>query len=153
MCNDSPLKVLIEQVGGESQFSFLTEAYCESIQEDSDLQIVFKGIDSERLVELITNLLNIGFAYTSHDSMVDDDIRSRIVLKNYTLFELGLNALQLKKLQGYFESALLEAWVEGEVFEQCSERFSDLRAIFEEESLNLPQADSPVANIAISRAA
>lgn len=65
MCNDSPLKVLIEQVGGESQFSFLTEVYCESIQEDSDLQMVFKSIDSERLVELFTNLLNIGFAHTA----------------------------------------------------------------------------------------
>ena len=142
MSNTCPWKSLIEQLGGESQVSFLIQAYCENIQEDPDLKMVFKRIETERLAELMTNLLHMGFAYSSHESMVDDDVRSRIILKNYTLFQLEVDSDQLKKLQDHFESALHDSWVEEQVFEQCTERFADLRAIFEEESMNLPRSST-----------
>ena len=96
---ESTLKSLIDQVGGENQFNFLIQAYCENIQDDEDLRMVLKGIETERLVELMTNLLNMSFAYSSEASLNDEDVRSRIVLKNYTLFEAGFNSVQLRKLQ------------------------------------------------------
>lgn len=141
---ESPSKSLIEQIGGESQFDFLIQAYCERIQEDGTCfeASTLKGIDDERLVELMANLIQMCFAYSSTDKLNDEDVRSRIILRNYTLFQVGLDSIELEALQYHFEAALHDAWVEGKVFEQCTGRFNSLRAIFEEESMDIPTSPS-----------
>ncbi|CAJ1935480.1 unnamed protein product [Cylindrotheca closterium] len=88
MNNSCPWQSLNEQLSGESQFKFPIQGYCENIPEDAELKMVFKRIETKRLAELMANLLQMGFVYSSHDSMIDDDVRSRIILKNYTLFQL-----------------------------------------------------------------
>ncbi|CAJ1926718.1 unnamed protein product [Cylindrotheca closterium] len=120
MNNSRPWKSLNKRLSGESQFKFLIQGYCENIQEDAELKMVFKRIETKRLAKLMANLLQMGFVYSSHDSMIDDDVRSRIILKNYTLFQLELDSDQLKNCQislnpnctipGWKEMSLSNAW-------------------------------------------
>lgn len=95
----------------------------------------------------------MGFSYCSKASLKDDDVRSRIILQNYTLFELGMNATEVKKLQDHFETALHDYWVEGQVLEQYQQRFADLRAIFVEESMHVPSVIGAARMIISARTA
>lgn len=71
--------------------------------------------------------------------MVNPNIRGQIVLRNYALFELGLTRAQLDKLLLYFEDAMADSLVQGEVFDHCSDRFMDLCRMFEAESRSFRQ--------------
>ena len=115
--------------------------FCELVRDDPSLQMVFKGMELEQLVDMMTKLIHMVFAYTCKE-FVDDNVRSRIIMRNYTLFELGMRPTELKKLQDHFESALHDSWVEGDLFDQCVKRFRDLRTILDEEGFNLPYGNS-----------
>ena len=151
---ESPhLQTMIEKLGGRSSWKFLIMTMIELIRQDEILKLVFKGKEREDLVDMMTNLIKMTFSYHSKDNMPEDNVRSRIIMRNYSLFELGLNSFQLKKLQAHFESALHNTWVEGDLFDQCVERFAELRRVFEEEALDVPYGCTRAAYSLIARSA
>ena len=130
----SPLKCLFEQLGGMGEFNYLVLTFCENIEQDETFHEVLNGIETERLSELISTLLDSGLSHRSLDN--DKNIRSRIIQKNKPLVEVGLNADQWKRLQEHFEDALKDSWVRGEVFQQCAERFQIIQDILKEATRN-----------------
>ena len=66
-----------------------------------------------------------------------EDARRSIVMKNYALFELGINTRHFKKIKAHFEYALRDCWIEEELLDECSMRFGALQSIFEEEGASL----------------
>lgn len=141
--SECPLKTLTDEVGGENQINFIVMGFCELVRNDPNLQIVFKGMELERMVSMMTTLINMVFSYTSKQNiMPDETARSRIIMRNYTLFELGMRPAELKQLQDHFESALHDSWIEGSVFDQCVKRFEVLRVILEEEGLGVPYSNN-----------
>ena len=124
---------LLDEIGGEAQFDFVIMTFCELIQEDSSLGPLFKGIHVDTLVDLMKNLLDATLDIVSSHSAQNESTRNRIVMKNYAIFELGLNKSHFAKMKVHYESALHDAWVEDEVFSECMHRFEYLESILEEE--------------------
>ena len=124
---------VVQQLGGDNQFNFLIMTFCENIQEDSSLNDVFNGMDLETLTNLMCSLVHTALERNSFD----EDARNRLVLKNYSLFELGMNSKHFERLQAHLESALRDSWVEDALMEKCIQRFVVLLPIFQEEGLEL----------------
>mmetsp|Transcript_28075 Transcript_28075/g.68366 ORF Transcript_28075/g.68366 Transcript_28075/m.68366 type:complete len:160 (+) Transcript_28075:57-536(+) len=124
---------LTEQLGGESQMNFLLMNFCQNIQEDTDLSMLFKQMDLDRLSDIMESLLKAGF----ESNILDEHARNSIVMKHYALFELGINTRHFKKVKVHFESALRDCWVEEELLQECTQRFGALQSIFEEEGAEL----------------
>eukprot|EP00526_Cylindrotheca_closterium_P023530 CAMPEP_0113631156 /NCGR_PEP_ID=MMETSP0017_2-20120614/16191_1 /TAXON_ID=2856 /ORGANISM="Cylindrotheca closterium" /LENGTH=170 /DNA_ID=CAMNT_0000541655 /DNA_START=111 /DNA_END=623 /DNA_ORIENTATION=- /assembly_acc=CAM_ASM_000147 len=137
--SQSPLEALTQQIGGESAFNYLIKTFSETILQDLALEVALKGMDIEALAEHMSNLIKMVFAYSCKSSMVNSSIRGQIVLRNYALFELGLSRGHLRKLQLHFEAAMRDSMVEGEVFDSCKQRFTDLCIVFEAEKRGLLQ--------------
>ena len=133
-------KSTIDQLGGENQFDFLLMTLCENIHQDVSLRPVFQRMDVEFLSDIFRNLVHAAL----ETSLFDENARNRLVLKNYALFELGINTKHFTKLEMHFESALHTCWVEGDLFDKCMLRFRALLPIFEEEGLELER--SAIAN-------
>ncbi|CAJ1970349.1 unnamed protein product [Cylindrotheca closterium] len=144
--SQSPLAALTEQIGGESAFNYLIMTFSETVLQDLELQVAFKGMDAEVLADHMTNLIKMVFGYSCKSSMVSSSVRGRVVLRNYALFELGLSRSQLRKLQLHFEAAMVDSMVEGDVFEHCKERFTDLCIIFDAEKRGLQQSPDAMSN-------
>lgn len=124
---------LIEKLGGESQMSFFLMNFCESINEDTDLKMVFNHMGMNRLSTAMGNLIKTAFK----SNFFDNDVRLSIIMKNYAVFELGINSGHFKKLKAHFEAALCAAWVEQELLEECMQRFAALQSVFEEEGRDI----------------
>jgi hypothetical protein len=120
--------------------------FCETVLQDIELEVAFKGMDAEVLADHMTNLIKMVFGYSCKSSMVSSNIRGQVVLRNYALFELGLSRGQLRKLQLHFEAAMRDSVVEGEVFEHCVDRFTDLCIIFDAEKRGLQQSTDSMSN-------
>lgn len=129
--NSSSKNNLIERIGGEQQYDFLVLTYAENIHEDKRLQQVFQDYDIDELTSLQKDVLDVAFLH-SKGKLSDDETRNRIVLRNFALFEKGLNEKHFDILQQHFVAALHDCWVEDETFDLCEESFEDLRQIFEE---------------------
>lgn len=56
--SQSPLVALTEEIG-EHQLNVLIMQFSESIVEDADLEVAFKGMDAEALSEHMTNLIKM----------------------------------------------------------------------------------------------
>ncbi|CAJ1949935.1 unnamed protein product [Cylindrotheca closterium] len=130
----------LQDVVGDSQYDFLIMTFCDSIFEDSDLKFFFQGFDVEVMAALMKRLLNITFQSSSRIDIFDEDTRSKIVLRNYALFEMGLNEKQFEKLESHFEFALRDAWLDAELVDECKQRFSDLRKVFQMEGKEFEHA-------------
>ena len=130
----------LERFGGESQYNFLIMTFCDSILEDAALQGYFQGFDVEAMATLMKQFLCITFQSSIRLDVTDEDIRGKIVLRNYALFEMGLSEGHLEKLQSHFEFALHDSWLDEEVIDECKERFSDLRKVFQMEGKELEEA-------------
>lgn len=154
---ESPLTALTEQLGGESQLNSFVMTYSASVLKDLDLEVAFKGMNAEELADHMTNLIKMIFGYTCKSSMVNRSIRGQIVLRNYSIFELGLSRLQLRKLQVYFAAALKDSLIDGEVLDCCMDRFADLCKIVESDSRTFRQKNDVMstdpAMIMMARAA
>jgi len=122
---------IVQQLGGENIFDFLLMTFCESIREDASLQTVLKGMKIKVLISIMRSVLHVALERNT----LDEDARNRLVLQNYSLFELGMNTEHFQQLQAHFESALHECWVEDGLLHECIQRFGALRPIFEEEGL------------------
>ncbi|CAJ1957921.1 unnamed protein product [Cylindrotheca closterium] len=138
----SPLAALTRQIGGEGQIISLIMTFSESVLQDLDMEAAFKGMDAEALADHMTNLITRVFGYTKKSSMTNSIIRCQIVLRSYALFELGLSRGQLHKLQLHFESAMRDSKVEGDVFEHCKDRFTDICIMFNSRSRSLQRSSS-----------
>ncbi|CAJ1970350.1 unnamed protein product [Cylindrotheca closterium] len=134
MNNKSPLAALTKQIGGENAFNHLIMTFCQGVLRNLDLEVAFKGMGADALAEHMTNLIKMVFAYTSKSNMTSSNTRGQIVLRNYALFELGLSRSQLRNLQLHFEAAMMDSMIEGKVFDQCKERFTDLCIMFDAEN-------------------
>ncbi|CAJ1956759.1 unnamed protein product [Cylindrotheca closterium] len=121
---------LIKKLGGESEMGFLLMNFCDSISEDADLQMVFGHMSMSRLSAIMSSLIKSAL---ESNFVVDGDARLRVIMKNYAVFELGINTKQFKKLKSHFETALQGSWIEESILEECTQRFAALRIIFEEE--------------------
>ncbi|CAJ1964895.1 unnamed protein product [Cylindrotheca closterium] len=130
---------LLQQIGGESQFDFIIMTFCESIQEDTTLNEVFKGMHVDTMVDLMNGLLDAALEMYSSRTVENEDNRNRIVLKNYALFEMGLNKGHLEKMKVHYEAALRDSWVEDKVFDECMQRFEYLEAVFDHEGKEFEQ--------------
>ncbi|CAJ1970348.1 unnamed protein product [Cylindrotheca closterium] len=139
--SQSPLAALTEEIGS-SAFNYLIKTFSETILQNVDLEVAFKGMEAEVLADHMKNLIKMVFGYKCKSNLVNSNIRGQVVLRNYALFELGLSRVQLRKLQLHFEAAMRDSMVEGEVFEQCKERFTDLCIIFDAEKRGLQQQSS-----------
>jgi hypothetical protein len=124
---------LLDQIGGECQFDFILLTFCESIEEDTELSEVFKGMHVNTMVDLMNGLLDAALEMYSSRIVENEDTRNRIVLKNYALFEMGLNKSHLEKMKVHYEAALHDSWVEDKVFSECKQRFEYLEAVFDHE--------------------
>ena len=144
--SQSPLAALAEQIGGESAINFLIMTFSETVLQDLELEVAFKGMDAGALADHMNNLIKMAFGYKWKSNMINSNIRGQVVLRNYALFELGLSRGQLRKLQLHFETAMRDSLVEGEVFEQCKERFKDLCIMFDEEKRALQQSSDSMSN-------
>lgn len=129
---------ILERLGGESQYNFLIMTFCDSILEDSTLQGFFKGFDVEAMAALMKRFLSITFQSSSN--IFDEDVRGKIVLRNYDLFEMGLGSSHFERLQSHFEFALHDSWLDEEVVDECKQRFIDLRKVFEMEGKEFTDA-------------
>lgn len=127
-----PLDLTLE-LGGESQLDFLLLNFSAQIQEDTDLRTLFKHFELETLSVLMKRLIDAAF----ESNILNEDVRSRIVMKHYALFELGINTRHFKKIQAHFESALRDCWLDEKLLNECSMRFGALQSIFEEEGASL----------------
>ena len=134
-CDLSTKVGFLQEAVGETDYDFLMLAFCESILEDEYLQFFFRDFDVEVMAALMKRFLNITFQPSSRVEIdiFDEDTRGKIVLKNYTLFEMGLNEQQLEQLQSHFELALRGEWLDEELVDECNERFDDLRKFYEME--------------------
>ena len=88
---------LIEQVGGTNQFDFVILTYCEAVQDDPKLKRFFRNYNLKELMKLQKVLLDAAFLKTTPE-MTDADVRNNVILKNYTLFEAGFNAVHFDRL-------------------------------------------------------
>ncbi|KAL3942944.1 MAG: hypothetical protein SGBAC_002933 [Bacillariaceae sp.] len=120
---------IIEKLGGESQMSFLLMNLSESISDDSDLQMIFDHMNMEELSAAMESLIKTAF----QSNLFSDDARNSLIMKNYAIFELGIQARHFKKLKSHFESALHDSWIEEAVLEECIQCFAALQSVFEEE--------------------
>ncbi|KAL3936507.1 MAG: hypothetical protein SGBAC_008193 [Bacillariaceae sp.] len=143
---ESPLAALTEQLGGASEFNYFVMTYSETVLEDLELQVAFKGMDTEEHAGHMNNLINTVFGYACKSSMAHSNIRGQIVLRNFAIFELGLSRPQLRKLQLYFAAVLKDSLVEGEVLGFCNDRFADLCRILEVESGRLRKCKDSMSN-------
>ncbi|KAL3934295.1 MAG: hypothetical protein SGBAC_009960, partial [Bacillariaceae sp.] len=109
--SDSPLAALTEKLGGESKFNSFIMMFSTSALKDLELQVAFKGMDTEALADHLINFIKMVFGYACKSSMVNSSIRGQIVLRNYAIFELGLRRVQLSKLHLIFEDALSDSFV------------------------------------------
>ena len=132
--DESPLEVLIEIVGGDCQFDFLINEFCQNIQEDPIFCSVVKDTTREQLVALMSNMIRAGFSYRSQASLKNNEDFSEIIQRNFALFQVSLTRSQIAKLQVHFEEAMKDSWVAGPVFDHCAQRFRDLRTVLEEET-------------------
>ena len=149
ICNESqsPLTALTKQIGGESALNFLIMTFCErALQDDLDLEVAFKGMGAEVLADHMTNLIKMVFGCPCKSIMANSNIRGQVVLRNYALFELGLSRGQLRKLQLHFEASMSDSMVEGDVFEHCKDRFTDLCIVYDEEKRGLQQSSDVMTN-------
>lgn len=142
----SPLTCLTEKLGGESQFKQFIETFCERALEDANLAMAFKGMDSEVLSGRMEHLIKMVFGYSYKSSMVDEKIRGGIVLRNYSIFQLGMNAMQLEKLQAQFEASMVDSLVDGNAYRRCKDRFDDLRKMIEVQSHGIHQSNIAFEN-------
>ncbi|CAJ1970353.1 unnamed protein product [Cylindrotheca closterium] len=146
--SETPLAALIEQIGGESQFNFLIRTFSESVLQDNELEVAFKGMnDAEALTDHMANLIKRVFGYKCKSSMTNSTIRGQIILRNYALFDLELRRSHLRKLQLHFEAAMRDSMVEGDVFEHCRDRFHDLCKIFDSRSRGLQKSSPSIMSI------
>lgn len=127
---------LVEKLGGESQMSFLLMNLSESITDDSDLQMIFDHMGMEELSAEMESLINSAFL----SNLFSDDARNNLIMKNYAIFELGINTRHFKKLKSHFESALHDSWIEEDVIEECIQCFAALQSVFEEEGKDFERA-------------
>ena len=127
---------LTEMLGGESQLDFLLMTMCENMQDDEDLSFLFKAMDLESMQAVMKSLMTTAF----ERNIFDDTVRNGLILKSFCLFERGFHMEHFQKLESHLESAMLDAWVEPKVLDDCKNRFSTLRSIFEEEGKDLGQS-------------
>ena len=130
----------LERIGGESQYDFLIMTFCDSILEDAALQGFFQNFEMEAMAALMKRFLGITFQSSARLDVTDEDVRGKIVLRNYALFEMGLSQTHFEQLQSHFEFALHDSWLEEEVMNECKGRFNDLRKVFEMERQELEEA-------------
>ncbi|KAL3936506.1 MAG: hypothetical protein SGBAC_008192 [Bacillariaceae sp.] len=143
--NESPIAALTEELGGELQFSSFVMTFSESVLKDLELQVAFRGMDTEEHAEHMTNLIKMVFGY-SDSSMIKSETHGQIFLRNYAIFELGLSRPQLRKLQLYFALSMKDSMVERDVLEICNARFADLCRILESDSKGFRQTKDSMSN-------
>ncbi|CAJ1960428.1 unnamed protein product [Cylindrotheca closterium] len=134
----SPKDDLIEEIGGKEQYDFLILSFCEKIQEESELEEIFCHLDTEVLASRMNSLVDVAFALTESRCQ-DEKLRNDVLLKNYSLLELGLYASHFEILQQMFEAALHESWIEAEAFDRCKTRFEMLRNIIAEDGVGMEE--------------
>jgi len=135
----SPKDDLIKEIGGREQYDFLILSFCEKIQEDITLKEIFCHLDIEVLTCRMNILLDVAFALTETRCQ-DEKLRNDVLLKNYSLLELGVDASHFESLQKTFEGALHESWIEAETFDRCKARFEMLRNIIEEDDIGMKES-------------
>ena len=124
---------LIELLGGKDQIDFLLINFCESIKEDTNLRMLFKHINVDQLTSIMGDLIKAAF----EANLFDVKARNGVVMKNYALFELGIDSNGFKKIKDHFEFALHSCWIEEGLIEDCILRFGALQSIFESEGAEL----------------
>ena len=123
---------LTEQLGG-SQLDFLLLTFCEIIKEDSELRVLFSHMTFDQLYSTMRNLVMAAFK----TDLFDAKARNGVVIRNYALFELGINSSDFQKIKAHFEHALRMSWVEEQLLKECSRCFGALQSIIEGEGAAL----------------
>lgn len=124
---------LIEQLGGKSQLDFVLINFCESVKEDSELRVMFNHMNSKQFCSAMSSLVTTAF----ETNVFDDKERNGVVMKHYTLFELGISSNNFQTIKDHFECALRSCWIGEELIESCTQRFGALQSIFEAEGAPL----------------
>ena len=124
---------LIEQLGGKAQLDFLLINFCESIKEDTNLRTLFNHINVGQLSTIMGDLIKAAF----ETNIFDSKARNGVVMKNYALFELGIDSGNFQKIKDHFECALHSCWIEEGLIEDSILRFGALQSIFESEGSEL----------------
>lgn len=122
---------LLEKLGGSNQFDFLVLTYCEAVQDDPKLKRFFGNYTLRELMEAQRVLLDAAFLQITPER-TEDYVRNSVVLKNYNLFERGMNEKHFDRLLKHFTGALRDCWVQDDVLDLCTKYFTEVRSIFED---------------------
>eukprot|EP00980_Cylindrotheca_fusiformis_P031565 scaffold26562_cov103-Cylindrotheca_fusiformis.AAC.1 len=122
---------LFSRLGGTTGLDFLTISYCERIQDDPRLRSLFGKMKLNDLMALQKELIMIALLKPNANIA---NLKSRIVLRHYRLFELGMNETFFDILVNHFSGALHDSWQSREVVTLCVKYLVELRPIFQENS-------------------
>jgi len=120
---------LLERWGGDANFELLLVSFCERIQEDAFLSLIFGAYDLDMLVTLQRSLLLAAFVEPASEDE-KKHLYGRVVFLFHELFEKGLNEDHFYLLQSHLLDALLDCWEKDDTFNLCKEYFDDLRQLF-----------------------
>ena len=123
------METLIQQLGDESQMEFLLVNFCDYIIEDPDLRKHFQHLSMSQMSGILRALIKAAF----ESNLMEERTRNGVVMKNLTLFELGIDTRYFKKLKVHFGSALRNCWIEESLIDSFTQRFGVLESIFEGE--------------------
>lgn len=120
---------LLSRIGGSYSLNFLVISWCKHIQEDSSLKEFYGDYSLDNLTGLQQKLLMAAFVEPANKAEAKN-LRSRVTMQHYRLFESGLNETHFDKLSVHFSSALRDCWQSNDVIEDCEKYFKELRSLF-----------------------
>jgi truncated hemoglobin YjbI len=141
--NDVEDNSLIARLGGASDFDFVIMELCGMIEGDAELKKIFKSLGKKGLVSLQRKVLTLIFGSSEEDDnngADDDNVKQRILLMHYSLFQNGMNEKHFDTLSVLFQQALESAWVDAALIEEFMTALKKYRKLFEikqRQSLNL----------------
>ena len=119
---------LIKRFGGAAHFEFLNMSFCERIKAEERLKLFFGSYGIEELEDLYRELLLATFL----DKNVIGNYQHCIAFRFHRFFLIGLNESHFDILETHFLDALLDCWVDEDVYGLCKTYFAELRPIFKE---------------------
>eukprot|EP00980_Cylindrotheca_fusiformis_P030343 scaffold24669_cov98-Cylindrotheca_fusiformis.AAC.1 len=128
---------LFTRLGGTNAFDFLIICHCERIQNDPTLYSLFGEMKLSDLMALQKELITVALLKPSSNISA---LKSRMVLRHYRLFELGLNETHFDMVVKHFSGALYDSWQSDEVVELCVRYLVELRHIFQENGMAMKEA-------------
>lgn len=117
---------LLERIGGTGIFDFLIISFSERIHDDPRLSRFYGNFSLDHLIAFQKELLMA--ALLEHASEEDaHNVLTRVTLRHYRLFELGLNEDHFDSLCHHFSCGLHDCWVPSDVAKDCETHFRSLR--------------------------